>query len=222
MWRENIFFKKIQKFVECNYMFFRFFRNDLKNRKQKCNRWNGNILGKLHEGSRWDCDIHPQDIIPLPAGGKSCSANPVSASLWVCGSDTRDLSTSVPGSGETNPGVGPASVVTAPSVRHRLVEAHTAPGDSYGQRHEGTAIWRTTSSTEYFFLSSGAVFAETSSSPTTSSTDALISRKRNFSRRQRNGTYKDITSRYVIVVSVYCGGKQPPPSDIPARGLVFR
>ncbi len=37
------------------------------------------------------------------------------------------------------------------------------------------------------YLSSDAVFAETSSSPTTFSTDALISRKRNFSRPQRNG-----------------------------------
>ncbi len=57
------------------------------------------------------------------AGGKSCSAYPVSASPWVCGSDTRDLSTSVPGSRETNPGVRPA---LSPSTRHRLAEAHSA------------------------------------------------------------------------------------------------
>ncbi len=54
---------------------------------------------------------------------KSCCTqpwNPVSASPWVCGSETRDLSIAEPGSGETNPGVRPASVVTVPSTRHRL------------------------------------------------------------------------------------------------------
>ncbi len=39
-----------------------------------------------------------------------------------------------------NPGVRPASVVPVPSTRHRLEGAHTAPGDSYGQMHEGTTI----------------------------------------------------------------------------------
>ncbi len=47
-----------------------------------------------------------------------------------------------------------------------------------------------------------AVFAETSSSLTTCFTDALTSRK-------RNGTYEGVTSKYVTVVSVYSGGKQP-------------
>ncbi len=61
------------------------------------------------------------------------------------------MSTSVPGSGETNPGVRPASVVTVPLTRHRLDWAHPAPGDSYDQRHEGTSIWTTTTSTESFF-----------------------------------------------------------------------
>ncbi len=121
------------------------------------------------------------------------------------------LSTSVRGSGETNPGVRAASVVTVPSTRHRLDGAHTVSGHTYGQRHEGTAISRTTSLTESLFLSSGAVFVETSSSRITFSTDALTSRKRSFSRRQRNRTYKSITSRYVILVSVYSGGKQPTP-----------
>ncbi len=37
-------------------------------------------------------------------------------------------------------GSRPASVVTVPSSRHRLDGAHTATGDSYGQRHEGTPI----------------------------------------------------------------------------------
>ncbi len=41
-----------------------------------------------------------------------------------------------------------------------------------------------------FFLSSDGVFAQTSSSPTTFSTDALTSRKRSSSRPQRNGTYR--------------------------------
>ncbi len=36
-------------------------------------------------------------------------------------------------------------------------------------------------------------------------------RKRSFSRPQQNGTYEDITSRFVIVVSVCSGGKQPTP-----------
>ncbi len=123
----------------------------------------------------------------------SCSADPVPASPEVCGSDTRDLSASVPGSGETNLGVRPASVLTVPSTRHSLDGAQTAPGDSYGQRHEGTAIQRTTSSTEPFLLSSSAVMAETLSSPTTSSMDALISRMRNLSRSQWNGTYEGMT-----------------------------
>ncbi len=72
-----------------------------------------------------------------------------------------------------------------------------------------------------FFLSSGAVFVETASSPATFSTDALTSRKRGFSRPQRNGTYEDITSKYVVVVSVYSVGKQPNPQGFPERGTVF-
>ncbi len=72
--------------------------------------------------------------------GRSLAAYPVSASPWVCGPGTRDLSTSVSGSGGTNPAVRPASVVTVPSMRHRLDGAHIVPGDSYGQRHEGTPI----------------------------------------------------------------------------------
>ncbi len=62
-----------------------------------------------------------------------------------------------------------------------------------------------------FFLSSSAVFAETSSSPTTSSKGALNYRKRSFSRPKRNGTYEGMTSRYVTVVSFYSGGNQHTP-----------
>ncbi len=54
-------------------------------------------------------------------------------------------------------------------------------------------------------------FIQTLSSPTTSSTDALISRMRKFDRPQRDGTYEGMTSRYVTVVFVYCGAKQPTP-----------
>ncbi len=60
-----------------------------------------------------------------------------------------------------------------------------------------------------FFLSSGSAFAETSSSPTAFSTDALTSRKRSISRLQRNGTYEDRTSRCVIVVCVYSEERSP-------------
>ncbi len=81
----------------------------------------------------------------------SCSAYPVSVAPWVCGSYTRDLTTYVPGSGETNPGFRSASVVTVPSMSDRLDGAHTASGDSYGQRPEGTPTWRKTTSTESFF-----------------------------------------------------------------------
>ncbi len=61
------------------------------------------------------------------------------------------------------------------------------------------------------FLSSGAVFVETPSSPIKFSTDAFTFRNRSFSRLPLNGTYEDITSKCVIVVSVYSGGKQPTP-----------
>ncbi len=57
----------------------------------------------------------------------------------------------VPGFGETNHGLRLADVFTVPSTRHRLDGAHTGPGDSYGQGHEGVAISRTTSSIESFF-----------------------------------------------------------------------
>ncbi len=87
----------------------------------------------------------------MSAGRKSCLAYPVSASPWVRGSDTKDFSTSVPGTRENNPGVRLASVVTEPSTRHRLDGAHTAPGDLYGQRRGRTPTSRTTSSNEYFF-----------------------------------------------------------------------
>ncbi len=60
--------------------------------------------------------------------------------MGVCGSDTGDMSISVVGSGKTNPGVRLASVVTVRSTRQHLDGAHTVPGDSYGQRHEGIAI----------------------------------------------------------------------------------
>ncbi len=71
-----------------------------------------------------------------------------------------------------------------------------------------------------FFLSSGAVCTKTLSSTTISSTDTLTSRKRSFSRPQRNGTYEGMTSRYVTVVSVYSGGKQPTPYCFLVRGTV--
>ncbi len=94
----------------------------------------------------------------------------------------------------------PASVVTVPS---------TAPGNSYGQRHMRPAIWRTSFSTQTFFLSSDAVVEETSFSHATFSKDALTSRKWNYSRTQRNGTYVRTMSWCVIVVTVYSGRKQP-------------
>ncbi len=87
-----------------------------------------------------DCDVHLQDITPLSAGSKSCSANSVSASPWVFGSNTSDLSAFVPGSGGTNPGERPASVVTVPSTRHRLDGAHSAPDDSCVHGQEETTI----------------------------------------------------------------------------------
>ncbi len=116
---------------------------------QLLHRWNGNILWRLHKRSRSDSDFHLQNISPLWAGTSSWSVYPDSP--WVCGSDTRYLSTHLLGSGEANPGVWPAGAVTVPSTRHYLDEAHTAPGDSYGKRHEGAAIWRTPWSSESFF-----------------------------------------------------------------------
>ncbi len=75
-------------------------------------RWNDNIPCWLHEGSQLDCDFHLQDISPLSAGGKSCSTYPVSVSPGVYSFDYRYIPTPVSGSGEANPRVRPAGVIT--------------------------------------------------------------------------------------------------------------
>ncbi len=82
-------------------------------------RRNGNIGGGLHEGPRSDCDIDFQNISSLSTCRKSRPTHPVPASSWFCSLDTRDIPTTVSGSGDANPGVWPAGVFALPTTRHR-------------------------------------------------------------------------------------------------------
>ncbi len=109
-----------------------------------------------------------------------------------------------------NLGAWPAGAITLPTAKYHPHGAHTAHGHSNGQGNGGFTKRRAVPTTKYLFSNVNG-FAETSSSPTTSFTDVLTSRKRNISRPQRKGTYEGMTSRYVTVVSVYSGGKQPTP-----------
>ncbi len=118
--------------------------------------------------------------------------------------------------------VRPAGVFALPTTRHRPDGAHTAPGHTYGQRHERVAIRGQASSTEYLFLSSVAGFAENSSWPITYSTVALTCHRRNFSRRQRSEIFEDTTTSCATAVFAFSGGKQHSLLDFPSRGINSR